>query len=104
MLREGWNFHDDIAVPLEHDSNILYGWPHPEPKGKIYSADMIEAGHFAEAMMLLLRVKADYAARDDIDSFVKRCSAYAGLRASEIEKEAADNLYIEFKRIFSALS
>ena len=70
MLREGWNFHNDIAVPLEHNACAIYG-ESGRPVDKIYDADAIEAGNFAEVMLLLLRAKSDYSSdRTDIDAFV----------------------------------
>ena len=98
-LREGWNFHNDIAIPLEHDARVLYGYPTKRLTDKIFSADQVENGYFAEAMMLLLRFKIDYAVRDDIDDFVKKCAPFIGHQASKIDKHTAAGLYAEFKEL-----
>lgn len=43
MLRENWNFHNDIAIPLESDARHYYG-DTDRPFTKIYDADAIETG------------------------------------------------------------
>ena len=100
MFRESWNFHNDIAIPLESDACQYYG-DTGRPLTKIYDADAIESGNFVEVMLILLR-EATHMINDNtaIDEFVRSCSPYLGMRGSEIPKETAQELYDKFKAIF----
>lgn len=103
MLRNMWNFHGDIAIQLEGDARIYYGWT-DRPFTTIYDADSIEQGSFAECMIILLREKSKYSCENDtIDAFVNECGKYIGQPGSTISAETADSLYNEFERLFDAL-
>lgn len=100
MLRENWNFHNDIAIPLESIARHYYG-DTDRPYTKIYDADAIESGNFVEVMIILLR-EVTHMVNDnaEIDEFVKSCTPYLGMRGSEIPKETAQELYNRFKSIY----
>lgn len=100
MLRENWNFHNDIAISLESIARHYYG-DIDRPLTKIYDADAIESGNFVEVMIILLR-EVTHMINDNsvIDDFVRSCAPYLGMRGSEIPKETAQELYDRFKAIF----
>ena len=100
MLRENWNFHNDIAIPLESIAQQFFG-DIDRPYTKIYDADAIESGNFVEVMIMLLR-SVTHMINDnpEIDDFAKDCAPYLGMRGSEIPKETAQELYDRFKAIF----
>lgn len=100
MLRDGWNFHGDIAICLEGDARSFFG-DIQRPFDKIYDADVIEQGAFAEVMMLLLRAKTNYSnERPEIDEFISKCGAYVGQSGYTIAPEVAQGLYDEFVTLF----
>lgn len=100
MLREGWNFHGDIAIELEGMAARYFNDP-VRPMTKIYDADDIESGCFVEVMIILLRESTNMENnRDDIDQFVKDCRSYLGKRGTYIPKETAQNLFDSFKAIY----
>lgn len=99
-MRDGWNFHGDIAFSLEnnachHFKEIM------RPYSKIYDADSIEGGHFAEVMIILLREKTHFNNEQyEIDDFIKECGQWIGKGGNEIAPEIADNLYQRFLKLF----
>lgn len=100
MLRDGWNFHGDIAIPLEGDARQYFGDIN-RPVTKIYDADSIESCSFAEVMILLLREKTGFNNEcGEIDEFVKECAPYLGVSGNSIEPETASRLYERFTKLF----
>ena len=100
MLREGWNFHNDVAIPLEGVA-VRHFKRNGRPVDTIFDADAIESGTFAEDMILLLRMRYDY--RNDmpeIDEFIVDCSRFIGVRGSQIDKGVADNLFQRFENLY----
>ena len=100
MLREGWNFHGDIAIELESIACRHYG-DIGRPVYKIYDADAIEVGSFIEVMIILLREKTNR--RDecpDIDGFVKLCAPYLGMNGNVIPKDKAQELFDRFQELY----
>ena len=101
MLRDGWNFHGDIAIPLEGIALRHYG-DIMRPFGKIYDADAIEHGSFVEVMMTILReetgMKHGY---PEIDNFVNDCAPYIGVSGHAIPKEVAADLFERFKQLYN---
>lgn len=103
QLREGWNFHDDIALRLEMKARQLYG-DSDRPYTKIYDADSIEGGCYAEVMINLLRMKSGYENSNEvIDLFVKKCAGYIGKSGYEIEPSKSQELLNEFLELFDAI-
>jgi len=101
MLRDGWNFHGDIAISLEGDARSFFG-DIDRPVDKIYDADAIELGSFAEVMILLLRQKTDFSNEcPEIDEFISKCGKYVGVSGNQIPKETAQALYDEFTSMFN---
>ena len=100
MLREGWNFHVDIAIQLESDANYYFrGFD--RPVDKIYDADAIELGRFVEVMIILLREKTNFNnEHDEIDECVTDCAPYLGKSGNSIEPEIANELYVRFTNLF----
>lgn len=100
MLRDGWNFHGDIAIPLEHNANSFYGGTF-RPMNKIYDADAIETGNFVEVMILLLRESTHFSNEyDAIDEFVRECAPYLGKSGNSIDREIAAGLYAKFLELY----
>lgn len=102
MLREGWNFHNDIAVELEGIINNKHGDSDlGRPFHKIYDADVLDAGGtFAECMIEEVRHATDYDSEDQrVDAFVRKCTPYIGMPGSQIEPETAQGLFDEFKSL-----
>lgn len=98
-LREGWNFHNDIALRLEMESRHIFG-DRDRPYTKIYDADSIESGKFAEVMIDALREKTGRENdREDIDSFIKLCSKYVGTSGHQIDQRVAQGLLDRFMEL-----
>lgn len=101
MLREGWNFHGDIAIPLEGTASSHYGRI-GRPMGTIYDADAIDVGTFVEVMIILLRERTDMADEiEGIDEFVRECSPYLGMSGNLIPKETAQRLFDKFNDLYA---
>lgn len=99
-MREGWNFHGDIAISLEGDARRYFQWL-DRPFDKIFDADSIEHNHFVEDMIILLRDKTNYTnENEEIESFVEKCSKYFGVSGNTIPSEEAQSLYDEFTTLF----
>ena len=99
MLRDGWNFHGDIAISLESDACSVHGI-NGRPFDKIFDADAIELGSFAEVMIILVRDKTNFTNTDDkINEFIEDCVPYMGKSAAEIPADKADDLYNQFRQI-----
>lgn len=96
ILREGWNFHGDIAIRLEMEARHIFG-DMDRPYTKIYDADAIEMGYFAEVMVDLLREKSGRDNnRTDIDQFIKDLKPYIGKNGYEIPHKIAQGLLNRF--------
>ena len=96
MLRDGWNFHGDIATELETMARKLYG-DKERPFGKLYDADGIECEYFAECMIEMVRKVTSYTSEDDsISSFVKKCIPYMGMSGKKIDRNISQELFDEF--------
>lgn len=52
-MRQGWNFHNDIAICLEGDTRHYFE-DIDRPVMKIYDADSNEICNFVEVMIILL--------------------------------------------------
>lgn len=99
MIRNGWNFHGDIAIPLEGIAIECFG-DIDRPVDKIYDADCIEQYSFAEVMISILRYKTSHNNDNDtIEDFINKCSKYFGLSGNEINHEIADDLFKEFQSL-----
>ena len=100
MLRNGWNFHGDIAINLERIARDYYG-DIDRPVAKIYDADAIEHGNFVEVMVMLLREKTGkYNDNEEIERFVRECAPYLGVSGISIPKETAQQLFDRFKLLY----
>ena len=72
MLRDGWNFHGDIAISLETIACSYFGIVYKQNETILY-ASCIESYSFAEVMIELLRSKTNYSSEyPEIDSFVEK--------------------------------
>ena len=101
MLREFWNFHGDIAIPLEGIASSYYG-DFGRPLTKIYDADAIESGSFVEVMIALLRAKTEMDnGCHEIERFISECRKYYGVNGNEIPKEEAQILFDTFKSLYN---
>lgn len=99
MLRDGWNFHGDIAIELESIANSILGGI-GRPVNKIYDADCIETYSFAECMIILARKYSNFSCEcDDVDKFVMKAREYIGVSGNSMEKQLANELFDEFKAI-----
>lgn len=71
MLRDGWNFHNDVAMVIENKSRSCFGFTYGDYN--MFSADEVECGTFAECMMLMLRKKSKYCkSNDEIEAFIEK--------------------------------
>ena len=52
MLRDGWNFHNDVAMVIENKSRSCFDFTYGDYN--MFSADEVECGTFAECMMLMI--------------------------------------------------
>lgn len=96
MVREGWNFKNDIAMRLEFFARRFYRCT-DRPYGKIYDSDSIEMGTFVEVMIIMVRQKIDFSCEnDDVEQFVDRCAPYFSKSGHDIEPEIANELFDEF--------
>ena len=101
MLREGWNFHGDIAIVLEGIASRHYG-DIMRPMGKIYDADAIEQGSFVEVMIMLLRDEIGLDdGIDELDEFERDCAPCFGANGNTIHKETAQELFDRFKALYT---
>ena len=94
MQRKNWNFHNDIAIVLEGMISSKLG-PFPS-----FSADNIERGAFAEAMILLLEEKGkSFLTEEEIEAFREKANPYLDKRSCEIDNEDAQELFGEFRAL-----
>ena len=103
ILRDGWNFHNDIALRLEGIARRIYG-DLDRPYTKKYDADGIESGgYFAEVMLDLLRVKTEREDnREDISEFIQTLAPYVqktGYEIPHIESQGLLNKFLELMNI-----
>lgn len=99
MVRNGWNFHGDIAIKLEEIAKEYFGGIN-RPVNKIYDADCIEQYSFAEVMISILRYKtSNNNDNEAIEDFINKCSEYFGVSGNAIDQEIADNLFKEFQSL-----
>lgn len=94
MQRKTWNFHNDIALVLEGMIVSKLG-PYPS-----FSADNIERGAFAEAMILLLEEKGkSFLTEEEIEAFREKANPYLDMSGYEIDHEDAQELLDEFRAL-----
>ncbi len=89
-MKEHWNFHGYIAVPLEHYRREYLG-------GEEQDADCISQGKFAGTMITILKTICGNTT--NVQDFCSRCRKYIGKWASEIPEEDAKELFDEFKEL-----
>lgn len=100
MLREIWNFKNDIGLRVETKARNYFGET-DRPKGKIYDSDWIENGHFVEVMIILLRGKTEYElGHEEIDTFIAECATYLGKSANEIPDDDAQAMFNKFIELY----
>lgn len=100
-MRDGWNFHGDIAISLESYARSYFK-DIDRPTSKIYDADSIESGNFIEVMIILLRERTEFENEFiEIDDFVKECSRWIGKGGNEIEPETAEALFKRFVELYN---
>ncbi len=89
-MRDNWNFHADVALPLErYGRNII---------GKSFvSADDIESGAFVDAILSILSVRIGNL--NDISDFIDMCMPYNGKPSSQILNKTAQTIFLEFERL-----
>ena len=96
MVRDGWNFKNDIAMRLEYFARDYFK-DIDRPSGKIYDSDSIEAQTFAEVMIILVRQISNYTSENDkVEDFVKQCTPYLGKSGHKIDPEIANHLLDTF--------
>ncbi len=100
-LHDNWSFHNDIAIVLEMKARHIFG-DLDRPYTKIYDADSIETGMFADVMINALREKTGYENdREDVDEFIGVCSRYIGKKGREIDKRVAQGLLNRFLELIN---
>lgn len=88
-----WNFHNDIASPIEIRARAAFGFG--EKEKTIFKSDNLEAGCLVEAMILLLRSRDGYEYNQALMEFETRYSYYLGKRVSVNPKNEEDAIPIE---------
>ena len=91
-----------IALELEIKARGIMGF-HDRPGGTIYDANSIECGSFVDVMVMLLKVKNNFAENLEIDNFADRYHSYDGKSMNEIGLEKVTAIYGEFQALLSAL-
>lgn len=103
-MREGWNFHNDIALNLERIARNEYGFK-DRPIDKIFDADMIESCTFVEVMIAILRQKTNMSSNNcDVEKFVEQSARFFNKSGLSIAPEEAEKLYELFEDIYDKLS
>lgn len=97
-IREGWNFHNDIAISLESHARRIMKYT-DRPYETIFDADAIESESFFEVMIILLWHKNEYISNDKISNFIKKGKEYIGVSGHKIPNETANKLFEEFKEL-----
>ena len=87
-MKEVWNFHGHVAVPLEYYGSRFIG-------EAFFSADEIEDGKFIEAMQKILLIVCNRS--PETQSFIKKCKRYSDLPATKIPDEVSESLFSEFQ-------
>lgn len=96
MLRNGWNFHNDIAIRLEGIATEQFGGI-GRPVQKIYDADCIEQFSFVEVMIHVLRNMTAFDNENEaIEDFIRKSAKYFGKSGNMIDGETAQELFEEF--------
>ena len=102
MLRDGWNFHNDVAMVIENKSRSCFGFTYGDYN--MFSADEVECGTFAGCMMLMLRKKSKYCkSNDEIEAFIEKYKSYIGKSGHEIAAETAQLMIEEFVKIYNSI-
>ena len=95
------NFHD-LSLKLENKAREILEYT-SRPYGKIFDADSIECGRFAEVMILLLRIKNDFICNDLVDKFIEKVKPYINKAVSALGLSESNALYNEFLTILSLI-
>lgn len=95
------NFHD-LSLKLEFKAREVLGYT-SRPYDKIFDADSIECGRFAEVLIILLRIKSNYMCNNLIDIFIEKSKPYLNQSGSALDLCIAHELYNEFSEILSSL-
>jgi hypothetical protein len=100
-MREGWNFHSDVAMVLEEYARDHYISNNSRTFNKIYDADAIQYGHFVEVMIMLLRDITNKSNEyERIDSFVKRIIRQEYLKPESVDKNEIFEVFEDFKILY----
>lgn len=89
-MKEQWNFHNYVAIPLENYSRKYIGNNHT-------TADDIDTVEFVDTMLSILLVV--YGNFDDLGAFVDACQNYGKLPHSKIPDSVAQELFADFERL-----
>ena len=97
MLREGWNFHNDIALRVELFARARFGISLEEVPNTIFYADMVEGGRFVECMICLLRNNFGYTATNTaVNEFIDKAAPFFNMSGIEMDSSTAQELLDEF--------
>ena len=93
------NFHNEISLRIESDARKAFPEFVNESNFRqtVFSADRVDSGMFAEAMLLILRWKYRFMRNDTLDCFSARASRYFGLGYSDIPSEEAAALFTAYR-------
>lgn len=91
-MKEVWDFHGYVAVPLEYYGRKVVG-------ESFMSADSIALGGFADGMIQILSVL--YPEPSQIYDFLIKCSSLKGLSARQIGNDSAREVFDEFKKLYN---
>ena len=91
-----------ISLQLETTARKVMNFKN-RPIGTMYDADSIESESFIEVMVLLLKVKNNFAVKEEIENFADKYSFYIGKSVNTIGLEKATAICKEFEVLLSSL-
>lgn len=88
-----WNFKNDISIKLEYYGRRTLGKQAP-------SSDEIDTGKFVETMRAILY--ALHYTPSEIKEFLGQCKPYENLSYTRINKDDAQEIFVEFENLYNA--
>ena len=100
-LREGWNFTGDVANYLEMLGRKDFGFTDAEQvNSTIFESAVITMHSFVIVACILLCKKINYKDNEEVNKFINDYRNEIGLSAMEIGNDNAQEIILEFSRIY----
>ena len=90
-MEHNWNFHNYISVPLDELGRQIVG-------ASFFSADEIDNKQFVDAMLQVLSVLYS---DEELCDFIELCQPIDRMPGREIDRETAEFVYNDFKRLLN---